>query len=179
MVLYSGGKMKIVCTMNLDKNELDINNLFDEEKEIIVEFHTKSRKKTVDLEEIKFGYSFFEEKKELGSNSWPIPGVKLGITETGPLTGAIYPAKANNNYTLKAWMEYKEKKSTKRFSFKKDRPPPKYESMVWNEDEQEWQMLKPHPSDIHTYYVWNEKNLNWDAATAGDWYSRYRNENNL
>jgi hypothetical protein len=156
--------MKTQCLIDPKNNNITI-QLGYEAKRLIIDFAAAGKEdEQVDFGDIHFGYQLQVGDSEILEESWPIEGVRFGKLSPGVITSADIPLNIDTNYKLLVWYTKGIYRHSDVVLFNSGKPFKGYESMVWNKDIEEWEMLKPYPEEKGFVYIWNEEDLEWQKA---------------
>lgn len=155
--------MKTACLIDLENKNIKI-DLGYEAKRLIIDFVVAGEDGSQkDFKDVRFGYQLQKDNEEIVEDSWPIPGIKFGKLSPGVITSADVKLNIDTDYRLLVWYERDTYRHTDLAIFNSGRPYKMYDSMVWNKETEEWDMLKPNPEDGENHYVWNEEKLEWEV----------------
>jgi len=153
------------CLIDVDNNQISLEGETDA-KNLFVGFVIDSKQhEKLNLKNISFGYQLKNDKGVVLESSWPIFGMRFGIQKPGQITSVSEKININTDYTLLVWYEDGIHRETAVEKFNSGLPFKEYESMVWNEKREDWDMLKPYPEvegDEPIRYFWNEEILDWE-----------------
>ena len=154
--------MKTLCLINLEDNTIKIDQ-GHEAKRLIIDFAIDGKKeKKYSCTDLDFGYQLQINNDQIIEESWPIPGIRFAELQPDIVTSADIKLKVDTDYKLLCWFTKDGIRETAMAIFNSGRPFKAYDSMVWNEETEEWDMFKPYPEDDENYYVWNEEKLEWE-----------------
>ena len=154
--------MKTQCLIDLANNNITIEG-GNEAKRLIIDFIAVGEEgQKYDFKDVSFGYQL-QKGEEIVEESWPIPGIRFGKIAPGIITSADIKLDIDTDYKLLVWYERQIYRHTDVKLFNSGRPFKAYDSMVWNAETEEWDMLKPYPDDIENFYEWNEEKLEWKS----------------
>jgi hypothetical protein len=154
--------MKTACLIDLANNNITIEG-GHEAKRLIIDFVVVGEEnKKYDFKDVSFGYQIQKNNDEIVEESWPIPGIRFGEMSSGIITSADIKLEVDTDYKLLVWYTRDIYRHHDIKIFNSGRPFKMYDSMVWNEDSEEWEMLKPYPEDAIDFMVWNEEKLDWE-----------------
>jgi hypothetical protein len=154
--------MKTACLIDLANNNITIEG-GHEAKRLIIDFVVAGEEgQSYDFKDVNFGYQIQKNNDEIVEESWPIPGIKFGKLSPGIITSADIKLEVDTDYKLLVWYTRDIYRHSDTKLFNSGRPFKAYDSMVWNEETEEWEMLKPYPEDNENYYIWNEESLEWE-----------------
>jgi hypothetical protein len=155
--------MQTNCLIDIINKSIQIEP-YSESKRLIVDFILVGEEyKKYDCSELDFGYQLMENNDYiLQQESWPGEGVRYALLQPGIITSGDIKLKIDTDYTLLCWLSLRGFRETALYKFNSGKPFRPYDSMVWNEETEEWDMPKPYPEDEENYYVWNEERLDWE-----------------
>jgi hypothetical protein len=154
--------MKTTCLINLENKNITIEG-GHEAKRLIIDFVVVGDEdKKYDFKQVSFGYQLQKNNDEIVEESWPIPGIKFGKLSPGAITSADIKLEVDTDYKLLVWYTRDIYRHSDFKMFNSGRPYKAYDSMVWNEEIEEWDMLKPYPEDATEPMFWNEEKLDWE-----------------
>ena len=154
--------MKTECLINLDTQEIKV-NLGHEHDRLLIDFYLDGADGyKYNLENVSFGYRLEEDNAEAREESWPAPGIKFGkIVGNSLLTSANLKLTVDQNYRLTLWCTFDDQQKFVARNFYNPIPFKAFDSMIWNEEMQDWEHPKPYPEDNKTLYVWDENKMDW------------------
>jgi len=154
--------MHTVCLIDVENDTFSV-DLNHESKRMILDFALDGDPGTkINLKDVSFGYKITDDKGNVKEESWPVEPLKLGVLSPGTITSADIALSIETDYEIYCWYQNKENRQEKTLKFNSDRPYKEYDSMVWNEKTEEWDMLKPYPTDTDEPMVWNEEKLQYE-----------------
>jgi hypothetical protein len=150
-------------SVHIDVRNQKINIKFGHEsKQIILDFFVASkRKKKINFSGVSFGYQIQDGEGKVIEEFWPMSGVGFGYVNPGIITSSKIKLRATSDYKLLIWCDFNGIRRSKTKMFNTGFPLKAHNSMIWNKETQEWEMLKPYPEDTESLYVWNEEELEW------------------
>lgn len=155
--------MKTACLIDLENKNITIEG-GHEAKRLIVDFMVVGEEdQKYDFKGVSFGYQIQKDGGEIIEETWPIHGIRFGKLSPGIITSADIPLEIDTDYKLLVWYTRGTYRHHDIKMFNSGRPYRAYDSMVWNEETEEWDMLKPYPEDAKEPMFWNEENLEWEV----------------
>ena len=155
--------MKTACLIDLANKNITIEG-GHEAKRLIIDFIVVGEEdKKYDFKEVSFGYQLQKNGGEIVEETWPIPGIKFGKLAPGIITSADIKLEVDTDYKLLVWYTRDIYRHSDMKMFNSGRPFKAYDSMVWNEKTEEWDILKPYPEDAKEPMFWNEEKLEWEV----------------
>jgi hypothetical protein len=153
--------MKTACLIDLANKNITIEG-GNEAKRLIIDFVVVGEEdQKYNFKDVNFGYQLQINNGEIVEESWPIPGIKFGKLAPGIITSADIELEIETDYKLLVWYTRDIYRHSDTKIFNSGRPYKAYDSMVWNEEIEEWDMLKPYPEDSTGPMFWNEEKLDW------------------
>lgn len=153
--------MSASCIVDLNKKTIEFTG-YHESKKILINFIFSGKEgKRINSKGVRFGYELYQENKQIAKQSWPVPGVAFNKIYSGLITSAEINTKIDTNYELVVWYTHKTYAKSRVIKFNSGKPFKAYDSMVWNKETEEWDMLKPYPEDATGPMFWDEEKLNW------------------
>ena len=154
--------MKTACLIDLENKNITLEGGY-EAKRLIIDFIAVGEDdQKYDFKNVSFGYQIQKNGGEIVEESWPVPGIKFGKLPPGGITSADIKLEIDTHYKLLVWLTQGTHRQTDIRIFNSGKPFKAYESMIWNEEEEDWEMLKPYPEDATEPMVWNEEILEWE-----------------
>jgi len=150
------------CLIDVANNGFDVAWGYESKRLIIHFILTGEEQKQFNLKNLSFGYRLEKEGREVIENSWPMKPLKFGVFTPGTITSADIDLTIDTDYSLVVWCQYGEYEASQVKKFNTGKPFRAYDSMVWNEETEEWDMLKPYPEDATEPMFWNEEKLDWE-----------------
>jgi len=154
--------MKTTCLIDIENKNITIEG-GHEAKRLIIDFVVAGEEgKKYDFKDVSFGYQLQKNNDEIVEESWPIPGLRFNKFSPGLITSADIKLDIDTDYKLLVWYTRQIYRHSDIKMFNSGKPHKDFESMVWNEEIEEWEMLKPYPENASEPMFWNEENLNWE-----------------
>jgi hypothetical protein len=154
--------MKIQCLIDQTNNNITIQGSH-EAKRLIIDFVVVGEEgKRYDFKNLSFGYQLQKNNDHTIEESWPIQGIRFGKLSPGVITSADIKLEIDTDYRLLVWYTNGSERQSDVKIFNSGRPYKAYDSMVWNEKTEDWDMLKPYPENVYSLYTWNEEKLEWE-----------------
>jgi hypothetical protein len=153
--------MKMQCSIDLENNKILLDGSWDA-KRVILDFVTiGDPNKKINLKNLKFGYQLQKNGKEITEESWPIAGVTFAEASPGIITSADISLSIDQDYKLLVWYTNGLNRHTDVKIFNSGKPFKMYDSMVWDEQIEEWQFPVPYPKNTEKPLVWDEESISW------------------
>jgi len=160
--------MKTACLIDLANKNITIEGEH-EAKRLIIDFIVVGEEgEKYDFKQVNFGYQLQKNNDEIVEESWPIPGIKFGKLAPGIITSADIKLEVDTDYKLLVWYTRDIYRHSDIKIFNSGRPYKAYDSMIWNEEAEEWDMLKPYPEGSTEPMIWNEDKLEWEVFNFGE-----------
>jgi hypothetical protein len=154
--------MKTACLIDLANKNITIEG-GNEAKRLIIDFVVVGEEdQKYNFKDVSFGYQLQINNEEIVEESWPIPGIKFGKLAPGIITSADIQLQVDTDYKLLVWYTRDIYRHSDTRIFNSGKPYKAYDSMVWNAETEEWDMLKPYPKDAKEPMRWDEENLEWE-----------------
>jgi len=155
--------MRTACFIDIENKSITLEGSH-EAKRLIIDFVVAGEEgKKYNFKNVSFGYQIKENNDEIREESWPIEGVKFGSMSPGLITSADIKLEIDTDYKLLVWYTRDIYRHSATKIFNSGRPWKEYDSMVWNAETEEWDMLKPYPEDSTEPMIWNEDKLEWEV----------------
>jgi hypothetical protein len=149
------------CLIDINKKEISLHGEFDA-KRLILHFVAGGEPgEKLSFKNVRFGYQIQKNGQEIVEESWPIKGVTFDKLGPGPITTADITLSTDTEYRLLVWYTSGKERYTEIKTFNSGRPFKAYESMIWNKEFEDWQMVVPYPEDATEPQTWNEETLSW------------------
>ena len=119
----------------------------------------------VDLKDMRFGYQLKSGNDVLLEQEWPPRGIRFAEHDPVAITVVNEKIKLSTDYQLLVWYSEGDYRAADTVFFNSGMPPKEYDSMVWDEETEQWDYLKPYPEvkeDEIVRYFWNEEILDWE-----------------
>ena len=153
--------MKMSCLIDVENRKINIEGS-PSSKRLILDFVlVNSHGQKSNFKNIKFGYQLQKSNDEIIEESWPVQGLVFGYLDPGTITSADQELEIDTNYKLLVWYTEGDYRNTEVTTFNTGLPEKAFESMVWNEQTKDWDMLKPYPIDAKEAVFWDEDILEW------------------
>jgi hypothetical protein len=154
--------MKTLIFINPETKSMKVNFGFDAKRLIVDFIADKEDDLGVDFKEVEFGYQIQAEGEDVVEESWPMPKTRYGkFKPKFIITSADVQLKTDCNYRVLFWCEIGKHRISETRTFNSGRPVKIYDSMVWNKETEEWDMLKPYPENSKVPMFWSEDKLEW------------------
>lgn len=152
--------MKTQCLIDVENKTIELVVAHESNRLVIDFIAVQGKEEKCNFKDVNFGYQIQKNGKEIIENSWPAKGTAFSKFAPGLITSEELMITPESEYKLLVWYTKKDYRTTDVKMFNSLRPEKAYESMVWNETEKRWEMLKPMPEDGKDYF-WEEENLSW------------------
>ena len=156
--------MKTACVINLENKTIKIDYAPDA-KRLILDFMLEGTKnKKYNFRNVRFGYQLQVRDGDIIEKTWPIEGISFTRATPGIITSEDIKLTIDTDYKLLVWYEREGYRATDVAIFNSGKPYKEYDSMIWNEETEEWDYAKPYPEDAFYPHVWDEESLEWVEA---------------
>lgn len=158
-----------ICSIDTKNHKIKIEGSQDP-KNLVLDFIIEGKDgEKVNLKNVSFGYQLESNDKVIFEDSWPVRGIRFAEVGVGSITSVRKDLKIDTDYRLLVWYASEDHRDADAKIFNTGKPFKEYDSMVWNDETEEWEYLKPYPevsSDEPISYFWNEEILDWEEDLA-------------
>ena len=160
--------MKTFASIDVEQNTITLDGE-QEHNQIILDFVLLGEKdKRYDLRKVSFGYQLMSGDQMISEKSWPFPRMRFSGHQPGGLTADKVELTIDTDYKLLVWYAKENIRDTDTILFNTGKPPKAFDSMIWNEELEEWEFIKPYPYEKEHRQIWNEEKLDWEDFILPD-----------